>query len=72
MIDHATLAWKHAPARMQAIREGKSTETVSQVANEIRRAEKASEAERAVELSSASHPGSSVMKLGGPVDPVHA
>lgn len=47
-IDHALLGWDEAPERMEAIRAGRSNETVSQVAHEIRRAEKAGEVEKAI------------------------
>lgn len=47
-IDHAVFAWKHAPEKMRAIQMGTSEETVSQVAHEVRRAAKATEAERAI------------------------
>ena len=63
MIDHALFAWKHAPARMKAIQAGSSEETVAQVANEIRRSEKATEAEKAIKLGVAEFESTFKLKL---------
>ncbi len=49
LIEHAQLGWKKAPKRMRAIQTGQSDETVSRVANEIRRKAKADAAQRAIE-----------------------
>lgn len=47
-IDQAVLAWKRKPKRMRAIIDGSKVETVSQLAHEIRRGDKASDIEKAV------------------------
>lgn len=47
-VSDAKAAWEKAPERMKAVIKGESKQTVASVINEIRKAEKATEAEKAI------------------------